>query len=831
MTSTSTRPETEDPRSEALLERLIASAQDAVIVLDERTRVTRWNAAAERIFGRTCAEMIGADLFDAFVPVPAQDEARAKLARFLQAEGDRVGGRTLEVTARRADGTELPVEMSISAVRLDGAWHVLGIARDLSERKRAQEALERSDQLHRLALKIGQVGAFDADLATGKASWTAEIDRIWGLPPGFDGDLPAYCWALVHPDDVARTRAGYREAVQSGAVRMSEFRIVRPDGEVRCVRWLGQVIADERTGARRFVGVNLDITEAKRAEVERAGHLRFFEGMDRVSRVLQATTDIEESASRALDVVLSILDCDRASLVYPCDPDAAASSAPIERTRPEYAVEPLARREFTLGDEERTTMRELLETGRPVSFGPPPARPLSSGISRALGIQSKLAMAIFPKGQRPWMFLVQQCSHPRVWSPEDVRLFEAIGHRLGDSLTNLLAFRELRESELRLRTLVETIPDLVWLKDPQGVFLSCNPQFERLYGASEAEIVGKTDDAFVSREIADFFRRHDRRAMASGGPIRNEEWLTFADGGYRGLFETVKTPMLDGSGNVIGVLGVARDISERKAAEDALRATRDEIHRLNAELEARVRERTQQLEAASLDLESFSYSVSHDLRTPLRAIDGYAALLAEEYEPHFDAEALRLFARIRENAQRMGRLIDGILDFSRAGRVSLALADLEMASLAREAWQGLEPRWQGRAVELRIHELPQAAGDAVAVRQIFENLLGNALKFTRSREPARIEVGGQRVGEEVAFFVRDNGEGYDPAFATNLFGLFHRLHRPEEVEGTGVGLAIVKRFVEKLGGRVWTEGRPGEGATFWFTLQPPSGRGRSIDPN
>lgn len=819
------------PRAEALLERLVESAHDAIVVLDQEVRVTRWNAAAERIFGRTRDEMIGADLFDVLAPVPALGEARARFARFLRAEGDTAGGRTLEVTARRADGSEIPVEMSISAVRLDGAWHVLGIVRDLSERKRAQEALERSDQLRKLALKIGQVGAFDADLETGKASWTAEIDRIWGLPPGFDGDLPAFCWTLVHPDDLARTRDGYREAVKSGAMRMSEFRIVRPDGEVRCIRWLGQVIADERTGARRFVGVNLDVTEAKRAEVERAGLLRFFEGMDRVSRALQATNNIEEAARCALDVVLSILDCDRASLIYPCDPEAENWTVPIERTRPEYPGVLALGLDLPIESETKDVFRALLESRGPVSFGQDPAMPLPGAVAAEFGIQSQLAMAIFPKGRRPWMFVVHQCSHPRVWSPEDVRLFEAIGHRLGDSLTNLLAFRELRESELRLRTLVETIPDLVWLKDPQGVYLSCNPQFERLYGASEAEIVGKTDDAFVSREMADFFRRHDRRAMAVGGPIRNEEWLTFADGGYRGLFETVKTPMVDAGGSLVGVLGVARDISERKAAEDELRATRDEIHRLNAELEARVRERTQQLEAASLDLESFSYSVSHDLRTPLRAIDGYAALLAEEYEPHFDAEALRLFARIRENAQRMGRLIDGILDFSRAGRVSLALADLEMASLAREAWQGLEPRWQGRAVELRIHELPQAAGDAVAVRQIFENLLGNALKFTRSRELAVIEVGGERSGEEVTFYVRDNGEGYDPAFATNLFGLFHRLHRLEEVEGTGVGLAIVKRFVEKLGGRVWTEGRPGEGATFWFTLQPPNGRGRSIDPS
>lgn len=318
--------------------------------------------------------------------------------------------------------------------------------------------------------------------------------------------------------------------------------------------------------------------------------------------------------------------------------------------------------------------------------------------------------------------------------------------------------------------------------------------------------------------------------MAAGGPIRNEERVSFAADGYRGFFETVKTPMVDGRGNVIGLLGVARDITERKAAENELRTTRDEIRRLNEELEERVRERTLRLEAASLDLESFSYSVSHDLRTPLRAIDGYAALLTEEYEPCFDAEGRRLLARIRDYAQRMARLIDGILDFSRAGRVSLALADLDMVALAREAWQVLEPRWQGRAVELQLSALPRAAGDAVAVRQIFENLLGNALKLTRERWPAVIEVGSERVGDEVGYFVRDNGEGYDPAFAASLFGLFQRLHRLEEVEGTGVGLAIVKRFVEKLGGRVWTEGRPGVGATFWFTLKPPSGRDRSADP-
>lgn len=228
--------------------------------------------------------------------------------------------------------------------------------------------------------------------------------------------------------------------------------------------------------------------------------------------------------------------------------------------------------------------------------------------------------------------------------------------------------------------------------------------------------------------------------------------------------------------------------------------------------------RTVELEAANTDLEGFSYSVSHDLRAPLRAIDGFASILREDYAPKLDDEGKRLFQVVSDNAQKMGQLIDDILAFSRAGRFELRLTTLDMNALVQQVWQELEPQRTGRAIELHLAPLSSARGDPAAVRQVWQNLLANAVKFTRGREPAMIEVESHREGDENIYSIRDNGVGFDMAYINKLFGLFQRLHGMGEFEGTGVGLAIVKRFIMKHGGRVWAEGKTGEGATFWFTL-------------
>jgi len=239
----------------------------------------------------------------------------------------------------------------------------------------------------------------------------------------------------------------------------------------------------------------------------------------------------------------------------------------------------------------------------------------------------------------------------------------------------------------------------------------------------------------------------------------------------------------------------------------ALDKTKDDLERHAA-----------QLAASHKDLESFSYSVSHDLRAPLRAIDGFSRILLEDYAGKLDDEGRRLLTVVRDNTQKMGQLIDDILAFSRAGRAATSASEIDMDELAAEVFDELKPSATGRTVNVQIHPLPPACVDRAMMRQVLSNLLSNAVKFTRTRGIANIEVSGQAEGVENIYLVRDNGVGFDPQYAHKLFGVFQRLHSAEEFEGTGIGLAIVKRIIDKHGGRVWAETKPGEGALFYFSV-------------
>jgi signal transduction histidine kinase len=242
---------------------------------------------------------------------------------------------------------------------------------------------------------------------------------------------------------------------------------------------------------------------------------------------------------------------------------------------------------------------------------------------------------------------------------------------------------------------------------------------------------------------------------------------------------------------------------------------------LYADLEKRVEERTAELADLNRELEAFSYSVSHDLRAPLRSIDNFAQVLEEDHGEALGAEGRRCVGVVRKSAASMRKLIDDLLEFSRSGKKSIEPSLVDMGSLAREVLAELTRLESHGPVESRIGELPPAVGDQALLRQVLANLLSNALKYTRGRNPAVVEVGGRRDGLETVYFVRDNGAGFDMEHAGRLFGVFQRLHRVDEFEGTGVGLALVKRIVERHRGRVWGEGRPGEGATFSFALPTP----------
>ena len=507
----------------------------------------------------------------------------------------------------------------------------------------------------------------------------------------------------------------------------------------------------------------------------------------------------------------------------------------------------------------------------------------------------------------------------------------------------VMAYRLVRGGELlashsaRLDALLKTLPDLVWLKDANGVYLSCNPRFELFFGAPEAEIRGKTDHDFVPADLADFFREKDRAAIAAGGPRVNEEWVSFASDGHRELLETIKTPVFDGRGRLLGVLGIARDITQRKQAEASLReqeaffrliaenmgdmvtvldvqgrrlydspayralfgnpeevqepdpfasvhpddregvrrafattiatgvGTRgtfrvvlpgggwrdiesqggvirnvdgrvervvvvsrdvserkrmeDRIHQLNADLEARVSQRTAELDAANKELQTFTYSVSHDLKAPLRGIDGYCRLLLEDHREQLGEEGRVFLDNVRNGVAHMARLIEDLLAYSRLERRGLHGQTLD---LSRQAGMVLDSRRAeiqalGMVVDVRLHGL-SACADPAALNIVLRNLVDNALKFARQSQPPKLAISGTQSEKSVTVAIKDNGIGFDMRFHERIFEIFQRLQRAEDYPGTGVGLAIVHKAAQRMGGRVWAESQLGRGATFYLEL-------------
>jgi light-regulated signal transduction histidine kinase (bacteriophytochrome) len=243
----------------------------------------------------------------------------------------------------------------------------------------------------------------------------------------------------------------------------------------------------------------------------------------------------------------------------------------------------------------------------------------------------------------------------------------------------------------------------------------------------------------------------------------------------------------------------------------------EKVRKLN-ELNQKLKIQTDKLEDANQELEAFAYSVSHDLRVPLRAIDGFSRILVEDYEDKLDEEGIRLLNIVRDNTSKMGHLIDDILLLSRASRQEMKLNELDLASLAKSVYNEFHTDVEGRNIQFSVGNLPPAYADRAMLGQVFQNLIGNSIKFTRNQDPAIIEVDSKIEDKEIIYYVKDNGAGFDMKYINKLFGLFQRLHSPEEFEGTGVGLSIVQRVIRRHGGRVWGEGSVNGGATIYFTL-------------
>jgi PAS domain S-box-containing protein len=388
----------------------------------------------------------------------------------------------------------------------------------------------------------------------------------------------------------------------------------------------------------------------------------------------------------------------------------------------------------------------------------------------------------------------------------------------------------ISQSRDYLNQIINAIADPVFVKDDKRRFVLVNDALCAAVGRPRESLLGEDGDDMFPKEQVEVFRKMDAGVLDTGKENVNEESLSDLSSGEVHTIVTRKTRYIDPAGRRF-LVGVIRDITDHKRAEE-------QIQKLNEELEQRVRDRTAQLEAANKELESFSYSVSHDLRAPLRSIDGFSQHVLEEYKDRLTEEGVQDLGRVRAAAQKMARLIDDMLALSRLTRQDMKIGPVDLSRVADDIASELHKTEPERKVEVVVAPGAMADGDERLLRQVMVNLLGNAWKFTRNTERARIEFGvlnadcGMRIAESqpdglqseirtpksAIYYVRDNGAGFDMAYAKKLFGAFQRLHSEKEFEGTGIGLAIVQRIIHRHGGKVWAESEVGKGTTFYFTI-------------
>src|SRR6266850_339218 len=377
--------------------------------------------------------------------------------------------------------------------------------------------------------------------------------------------------------------------------------------------------------------------------------------------------------------------------------------------------------------------------------------------------------------------------------------------------------RQAMEAQtLTLQSVLDSMAEGLVAADEQGKFLIWNRAAERILGYGPADLPTQEwsehygnylpdEVTLVPSEELPLVRAIHGETSSTEIFVRNPKVIA---GGW---IEARGAPLKDQNGVVRGGVVAFRDITQRKAYER-------EIRKLNDQLEERVIQRTSALEAANKELEAFTYSVSHDLRAPLRHITGFTRILVEEFGPSLPEGAQHYLQRIEHGARRMGLLVDDLLNLARVGRQSLSVQVTGLGSIVKDVVSLLEPEAEGRKVEWKIAALPFVECDPALVRQVFENLMGNALKYSRPRSSAVIEIGQTEKDGHPVIFVRDNGVGFSMKYADKLFGVFQRLHRSEDFEGTGVGLATAQRIIQKHGGRIWAEAELEKGATFYFTL-------------
>ena len=628
--------------------------------------------------------------------------------------------------------------------------------------------LSESETLLNATQRLSKVGGWEFDVKSGKSYWTDELYRIHEIPndPGIDHIKESE--ACYRPEDRQILNNAFQRACEQGKPYDLELPFTTYKGKPLWVRTTAQPVYEEGKVVR-LVGNVLDITERKRAEEVLRENEHFLETLlENIPNMLFVKDAKTLKFLRFNTAGEKLLGYSRDELMGKNDYDF------FPKEQADF---------FTSKDREIIDSRELRDI---------PEEPINTKYSGQRLLHTKKIPILADDGTPLYLLGISEDITERKQSEQ-----------------------ELRDSRQRMDNIVANSPGAIYrcANDPEWTmeFLS----------AAITQITGYPADDFLNNRIRSYVSiihpddLHTVEAAVSAGLERKDRYemdyrLVARDGTPRWVHEQGRGVFAP-DGRLLCLDGVIFDITGQRKAEA-------EIRKLNQELEQRVAERTAQLEAANKELEAFAYSVSHDLRTPLRAIDGFSHILLEDYAGKLDEEGKRLLNVVRDNTSRMGQLIEDILKFSRTGRMEITFSEIDMEKMAREVIEELQASVADSKLQLDIEQIPPARGDRAMLRQVFVNLLSNAIKFSRNNANPAIHVGASVKDNETIYYVKDNGAGFDMQYADKLFGVFQRLHSVNEFEGTGIGLAIVKRIVTRHGGRVWAEGKVNEGATIYFAL-------------
>lgn len=742
--------------------RLITDSVPALIAyVDSEKRYQFNNRGFEEWFSRPRSEMRGKYIWEV-IGEPAYEKVRQYVDRALS--GEQV---TFESLIPFKDG-QIRYVSATYVPNFGPQKEVTGffaLVSDITERRKAEEALMQTAARLNEAQRIAHIGSWELDLVHNILTWSDEIYRMFEIDPQkFGASYEAFLEA-IHPDDREAVNFAYTNSLKTKTPYAIDHRLRFADGRIKYVHEQCETFYDEEGKPIRSVGTVQDITERKLAE-EALRHLS------------QRNELILNSAGEG------IYGTDVEGNITFVNPAAAKMLG--------FSSEDL------IGKNSHRVFHHTKADGQPYPIS---ECPLHKSLKEGSIYRGEVEVFWTKSGQK---FDVENVNTPLV---EEGKIVGAV-----------VVFRDITERKraqesLRLayaynRSLIEASLDPLVTIGPDGKITDVNSATEQATGYPREKLIGT--------DFSDYFTEPEK---AKAGYLR-----VFETGAVRDYALEIRhkegkvTPVLynatlyrDEAGKVMGIFAAARDVMELKRVEEELR-------RLNVELEHRIQERTAQLQEANKELEAFAYSVSHDLRAPLRHIDGFVELLTRHTGTTLDEKGQHYVRTIQESAKRMDVLISDILTFSRAGRAEMRLAPVPLNPLFQEVIAGFQLETEKRKVVWNIGPLPEVQADAALLRQVIENLVSNALKFTRTREEAKIEIGFSDRADETIVYVRDNGVGFDMQYKDRLFGVFQRLHSEMEFEGTGIGLANVKRIITRHGGRVWAEGETGKGATFYFSL-------------